>query len=77
MTEFHEWFQELQVERTLKALKKNNFGAQFVPIASDVPGEVFRMIPQQATVGIGGSVTLNQIGFFEEPLKHPIRRLGD
>lgn len=76
MTEFHEWFQQLQLERTLKALKKNNFGAQFVPKASDAPGEIFRMIPGQATVGIGGSVTLNQIGFFEEALKRPIRLLN-
>jgi hypothetical protein len=25
MTQFHQWYQELQVERTIKALKKNNF----------------------------------------------------
>jgi len=76
MTELYQWFQGLQVERTLKALKRNNFDAQFVPKAADATGEILKRIPEGATVGIGGSLTLSQIGFFAEVKKHPIRLLN-
>jgi hypothetical protein len=72
MTEFHKWYHEKQVERTLKALKKNNFDAQFVPTAGAALEEVFKMIPEGAKVGVGGSVTLGQIGFFEEAKKRSV-----
>jgi hypothetical protein len=76
MTEFHNWFQEHQVERTLKALRQNRFDAHFVPKASDAAGEIFKRIPEGVTVGIGGSVTLSQIGFLEEAQKHQIKLLN-
>jgi hypothetical protein len=66
MTEYQQWYEELQVERTLKALRKNNFDAHYVPKASDAVGKIFEMIPEGAVVGVGGSMTLNQIGFFSE-----------
>jgi len=72
MTEFHKWYSELQIERTLKALQKNNFKALFVPTASDALREVFAMIPEGATVGVGGSLTLGQAGFFAEAKNHSI-----
>jgi len=75
-TQFHQWYQELQVERTIKALKKNNFDARFFPKASGALEELWKMIPEGASVGIGGSVTLNQIGFFEAAQKHPVKLLN-
>jgi hypothetical protein len=54
------------VERTMAALRKNNFDAHFAAKASDALGEIFKMIPDGAVVGVGGSITLNQIGFFQE-----------
>src|SRR5208283_4659018 len=76
MTELHTWYEELQMERTLKALRKNNFDAQFVAKATDATGAIFKMIPDGSTVGVGGSMTLNQIGFFEEAAKHAIKLLN-
>ncbi len=76
MTEFEKWYKDLQVQRTLNALKKNNFSAQYVPNASDVLGEIFRIIPEGAIVGAGGSQTLGQIGFFQEIQKHPVKFLN-
>ncbi len=76
MTEFETWYQERQVERTVKALRKNNFDAQFVAEAKDAAPAVFKMIPDGVTVGVGGSVTLSQIGFFEEAAKHAIKLLN-
>ncbi len=75
-TQFHQWYQELQVERAIKALKKNNFDARFFPKAAEALEELWKMIPEGASVGIGGSVTLNQIGFFEAAPKRPIKLLN-
>lgn len=75
-TQFHQWYQELQVERTIQALKKNNFDARFFPKAADALEELWKMIPEGARVGIGGSVTLNQIGFFDGAQKRPIKLLN-
>jgi len=62
MTEFQNWFQGLQVGRTIKALRKNRFDAHFVPKASDAAGEIFKRISEGATVGIGGSLTRGNPG---------------
>ncbi|MDH4268614.1 MAG: lactate utilization protein [Deltaproteobacteria bacterium] len=76
MTQFHQWYQELQVERTIKALKKNNFDARFFPKASEALAEVWKMIPEGSTVGCGGSLTLSQIGFMEEAQKRSVKFLN-
>jgi len=76
MTQSHQWYQELQVERTIKALKKNNFDARFFPKASAALEEIWKMIPEGATVGYGGSLTLNQIGFIDEVQKRLVKFLN-
>jgi hypothetical protein len=65
MEQWEQWFQEKQVERTINALKKNNFEALFVPNSKAAFEEVMKRIPDGATVGIGGSVTLTQLGLQE------------
>ncbi len=76
MTEYQTWYQAQQVERTIKALGKNNFDARFVARAADAAAAVFEMIPDGSLVGVGGSMTLQQIGFFEEAAKRPIKLLN-
>lgn len=76
MTEQERWFRELQVERTIKALKKNNFDAGYVPSAAEALKAVFSMIPDGATVGVGGSQTLHQISFFDEAKNRPFKLLN-
>jgi hypothetical protein len=65
MEQWEQWFQEKQVERTINALKKNNFEAIFVPDSKGALEEVMKQIPDGATVGVGGSVTLTQTGILE------------
>jgi L-lactate utilization protein LutB len=65
MEQWEQWFQEKQVERTINALKKNNFEALFVRDSKAAFEEVMKRIPDGATVGIGGSVTLTQLGLQE------------
>ena len=65
MEQWQQWFQEKQVERTINALKKNNFEAVFVPDSKSACEEVIKQIPDGATVGVGGSITLTQIGLLD------------
>jgi hypothetical protein len=63
--QWEQWFQEKQVERTIHALKKNNFEAIFVSNSKAAFEEVMKRIPDGSTVGVGGSVTLAQIGLLD------------
>ena len=65
MEPWERFFREKQVERTINALKKNNFEAFFVPDSKAALEEVMKRIPDGATVGVGGSVTLGQIGLLD------------
>jgi hypothetical protein len=60
----------------MKALQTNNFDARFFPKASAALEELWKMIPEGARVGIGGSVTLNQIGFLDEVQRRPVKLLN-
>lgn len=65
MQPWEKFFREKQVERTLEALRKNRFEAIYVPDGKQAFEAVMARIPDGATVGIGGSVTLAQIGILE------------
>ena len=72
MEQWEQWFQEKQVERTIHALKKNNFGALFVLDSKAALEEVMKQIPDGATIGVGGSVTLAQTGILSALEKRKI-----
>ena len=42
MKQWEQWFQGKQVERTINALKKNNFEAHFVPNSKAAHEEVMK-----------------------------------
>ena len=65
MEQLEQWFREKQAERTIQALKKNNFEALYVSDSKAALEEVMKRIPDGATVGVGGSVTLAQIGLLD------------
>jgi len=65
MEQLEQWFREKQAERTIQALKKNNFEGLYVSNSKAALEEVMKRIPDGASVGIGGSVTLAQIGLLD------------
>jgi hypothetical protein len=65
MDKLEQWFREKQVDRTIKALKKNNFEALSVPDSKAAFEEVMKRIPDGATVAVGGSMTLGQTGLLD------------
>lgn len=76
MNQFQQWYHELQAERTVKALKENHFEAQYFSKASQALEALWKMIPEGATVGIGGSLTLTQLGLVDELQKRPVKLLN-
>lgn len=66
----YEWFQTKRVERTMRALEKNGFETLFVPDGESATRAISERISDGSTVGLGGSMTLDQIGF----IKHMSRR---
>jgi L-lactate utilization protein LutB len=73
MEQWQKWYLEKQVDRTIAALKKNNFKAVFVADSKGAVEEVMKQIPDGATVGMGGSVTLRQTGLIEALEKRNIK----
>ncbi len=53
------------VEKVLKSLKKNEMETLYFSRAEDAKGEVLRRISPGAKVGVGGSVTLREMGLLD------------
>jgi hypothetical protein len=73
MEQLERWFREKQAERTINALKKNNFDALYVSDSKAALEEVMKRIPDGTTVGVGGSVTLVQIGLLDALMNRTIQ----
>ena len=65
MAEKHSSFSRV-VNKTLKALRRNKFDAVYVRSREEALQSILQRLPSQATVGAGDSLTLKQIGVFEE-----------
>ena len=70
MIEAREWHRELVKDRTLKALERNGFEAFYVPNKEEAVSKILELVPSEALVGLGGSVTLRKLG-----LPGPLRGL--
>lgn len=57
------------IEVTLKSLKANRFDARFAQTAAEAKKMMLEMIPLTASVGVGDSTTLRQIGILEELIR--------
>jgi L-lactate utilization protein LutB len=65
MYEARHWYGEKVVEATLKNLNNNGFFAFYAPSKDEALRRVLGMIPADARVGVGGSVTIREIGLIE------------
>ncbi len=61
-----EWFNARLAQKCLDALKRNNIPGSYVPDRTVALTQILGMIPPKATIGVGDSVTLHQIGVIEE-----------
>jgi len=70
------WHLKKKIERTLAALRKNGFDVMYIPNKKEVVAKVLELIPSNALVGVGGSVTVRELGLLEI-LKSHRNRIAD
>jgi len=76
LIEAREWHTELSIDRTLRALSKNDFKAFYVPNKEEAVSRILELVPSNALVGLGGSVTLRELSI-PEILKERDNRVAD
>jgi len=54
-----------QIEKTIQGLQKNNMAGHYARNKEELLALIEQLIPEQATVGSGDSVTLENLGVFE------------
>jgi L-lactate utilization protein LutB len=65
MLDAREWHEKIKIDNTLDALEKNGFNVKYYPTSKDALEGLLEMIPNGSTVGIGGSVTLREMGLID------------
>jgi L-lactate utilization protein LutB len=56
---------EEKMDKLLDILQKNGMDASFVPTREQARAKILDMIPRNAKVGIGGSITIRQLGLID------------
>jgi L-lactate utilization protein LutB len=59
------WHLQKKIERMLAALRKNGFDAIYISTRKEAAAKVLELIPPNALVGVGGSVTVRELGLLE------------
>jgi len=59
------WYAKLMMSRTRKALEKNGFESFITQTREEALKKALSIIPADATVGVGGSVTIREIGLIQ------------
>lgn len=60
------WYREMLIERVVENLKKRGFDAFWSNTKEEARDRLLEIIPKNAKVGIGGSVTIRELGIIEE-----------
>jgi L-lactate utilization protein LutB len=61
MREEQKWFNDHIIQRTLKALESNGFQTILASDKNEALKEALQLVPEDAKVGIGGSVTVREL----------------
>ena len=56
------WYLEERAQRTVEALQKHGFATVYSPGRDEAKEEILKLIPESATIGFGGSMTLRELG---------------
>lgn len=67
------WFHETLCKRVIESLKRKNIAAEYASNRKEALAKVKEAIPKEATIGIGDSITLHQIGLFSWLKREPGR----
>ncbi len=62
MDDNKKWWAQQSLEQAVAALKKHGMDAVWLATADEARDRALEMIPEGATVGVGGSITIRQVG---------------
>jgi len=65
MNEHLAWFNQKRLETAAKALTKHGFDAVVVGTKEEARDKVLELIPAGASVGVGGSITIRELGLIQ------------
>lgn len=65
MEEVKKWHQEKLLLKVVEALKRRDFDACYFPDITGVNEYLLKTIPPDASIGVGGSVTIRELGIIE------------
>lgn len=65
MSDLIKWFNAERAEKVVAGLKKKGFEALYAPTREDAVQEILAHIPPGAGVGVGGSVTIRELGLVD------------
>ena len=60
------WWNRQRVNRSLNALKRNGFNAFFFETELEAANYILSIVPKDASIGVGGSVTIREMGILEK-----------
>lgn len=66
MNETQMWHNEIIGKKVVEALKKKSFDAVYIPTKEDARQMILDMISADASIGLGGSVTLRELDIIDE-----------
>lgn len=64
--EFKAWYYEKMLQNVVKALLGRDFNAALFTSVGQVNEELLKLIPTDASVGIGGSITIRELGIIDK-----------
>jgi L-lactate utilization protein LutC len=70
MKQYIQWHNDTFGEKVVKALEKNNFQAHYAVNRAAAIEKALSLIPAGATIGVGGSWTLKELGIPEQLAKN-------
>jgi L-lactate utilization protein LutB len=76
LSEAKAWYQKFKIKRVVEALKNNGFDVLMALNGEEALEKVLTLIPPKSLVGVGGSVTLREIGL-PEALRKRGNRVAD
>ena len=63
--EIREWYNSVLALKAVESLKRNGFGAYYFKGRSEAVEKILALVPEGAVVGIGGSITVRELGLPE------------
>jgi L-lactate utilization protein LutB len=65
MSDIKQWHMDTIIQRTRKALERNGFTVEYAINIAQAKETILNMIPATALVGVGGSITVRELGLVQ------------